>query len=148
MNFKRIALRIFFYFRTGYATYLSYPVALLSYATAIYYLAVTNIPILKQWFPQFHIFLIFASIGVFFSGGVIGWMHFKKILVSLYKAELDVQVESNPYSMEYLTPVTLPSSKILSQLAKIHGINTSEIDLLIKKTEEKFKLSGIKGESL
>lgn len=137
-----MALRVFFYFRTGYATYLSYPVALLSYSTAIYYLAITNIATLKSVFPQFHIFLIFASIGVFLFGGIIGWMHFKKLLVSLYKAELDVQTESNPYSMKYLTPIALPGSKILSQLAKVHRIDTSELDLLIKRTEEKFKLDG------
>jgi len=140
---KRLATRGFFYFRTGYGLYLSLPVALLGYASAIYYLALQNIPFFARLFPHFFQFIIFGIIALPFAGIALGWMHYKQKLFSLFfKAEQRVLIEANPYSMGLLTPVAIPQAKLLSQLGKLHGLDTSEVDALIEASEKHFGLKG------
>jgi len=140
MNLKRIVYRSWFYFRMGYSLYLSYPVALFGYASSIYYLAVKNIPLLDMIFPHFYNFLIASLIVLPIFGVGMGWMHYKRLLSPFYEAELDIQTEANPYTTEVFTPVNLPSMRILSQLAKQHGIDSSDLDRIIETTEKKFGL--------
>lgn len=138
INLKKALLRSWFYFRTGYPIYLSIPVALISYASAIYYLAIEDIPVLKALFPKFHIFLLSALLVLPTLGILLGWMHYKRILSPFYRAELDVQVEANPYAQNIVSPVNLPLFKVLSQLAKMHNVDTSELDAIIERSKEKF----------
>lgn len=136
---KRILLRSWYYFRIGYSTYLSLPVALVGYASAIYYLAIENLPFLKVIFPHFHYFIIIGLTVLGPIGVCLGWFHFKKLFKKFYWAEQDIQVESNPFHTQIVTPVNLPTLKILSELGKLHNIDTSEIDRIIERTEKKFK---------
>ena len=131
-------MRSWFYFRQGYGLYLSYPVAFAGYASSVYYLAVKNVPFLAMLFPQFHTFVIAALFAIPFAGVFLGWAHYKKVLSPFFRAEVDIGVEANPYAMEISTPVNLPGMRVLSELAKQHGINTEDLDQIILRTEQKF----------
>lgn len=141
MDLRRLVLRGWFYFRMGYSLYLTYPVALFGYASSIYYLAVKSIPFLNNLFPQFHIFLATAVVLLPIVGASFGWLHYKKM--PFHVAELDIQNEASPYSTEIVTPVTLPSLRVLSELGKQHGIDCSDLDRIIRTTEEKFHLKSV-----
>lgn len=134
---KRITLRSWFYFRTGYGTYLSLAVGIVSNAIAVYYLAVQNIPFLQSMFPRFSTFLVVGLVSIGISGTLFGWLHYKRALRPFYKAEQDILVETNPYATEIISPVNMPLYKILSELARKHEIDTSEIDAIIKRTEKR-----------
>jgi len=133
LNSKRLLSRSWYYFRVGYSTYLSLPVALLGYASAIYYLAIKN-TFLEQFFPHFYYFIIFSLLILPIISVFLGWIHLKRS--SLYRAEQDIQVEASPYTTRKVAPVNIPSIKILSQLARQHGIDTTELDKIIEESEK------------
>ncbi len=127
----------------GYSLYLSFPVAFIGYASSIYYLAIKNIPILNELFPYFHVFIVVSLFTLPPLGILLGWLHYKKILSSFFKAEMDIQTEANPYATEIVSPVNLPSMKIMVELCKMHGIDTSEVEKIIQETEKKFGITKI-----
>jgi len=137
---KRVILRSWYYFRVGYSTYLSLPISLVGWSSAIYYLAIKNLPFLESLFPRFHYFVTFGIIVFPPLAICLGWCHFKKLFRSFFKAELDIHVESNPYATEVVTPIVLPRLKLLRQIAKQHGIDTSEVDLIIERSQRKFNV--------
>ncbi len=99
-------IRSLYYFRNGYGVYLSLPLTIVSFCTTVYYLAIQNIPILKQFFPGFIEFAVALFLIVYPVGVFVGWMHFKK--APFYRVETQIQVESNPYSQTKLAPVMIP----------------------------------------
>jgi len=138
---RKISKQLFrsiYYFRVGYGLYLAYPVALAAYASSVYYLAVKSIPFLEEIFPDFSIFLAFSVLLIPPVGILLGWLHFKGRLSMFFKAEQDIMAEANPYSTEITTLVNLSWLEALSGLCKLHGIETKQLDELIKKTREKF----------
>jgi hypothetical protein len=91
----RFVARLWFYFRMGYATYLTFLLGYISTLITVYYLAIKNIPALLDVFPKFVPFAVLSTvIGVPLSIG-IGWLHLKRSLA--YSSEMDIGVESNPY---------------------------------------------------
>jgi hemin uptake protein HemP len=87
--------RLWFYFRMGYSTYLTFLLGYVSTLITVYYLAIKNIPSLLDVFPRFVPFAILATvIGVPLSVG-IGWLHLKR--TPAYSSEMDIGVEANPY---------------------------------------------------
>ena len=140
MNLKRIMLRSWFYFRQGYSTYLALPVGLFASAVSVYYLAVANYSIKTVLgpFANFSGFLVVSLLFIGFLGVFFGWIHYKKLLRPFYLAEQDISVEANPYAMDTISPVYLPLFKIVSELGTKNNIDTSEIDVIIKTTEQKF----------
>jgi len=106
IKWKRAFLRSLYYYRVGYGTYLALPVSLFGYASSIYYLAVENIPILKNLFPRFHEFLFMAFILIYPLASLIGWYHFKKS--PFFRAEQTILAEANPYSVNKLPAISIP----------------------------------------
>jgi hypothetical protein len=101
LSLGRIAYRAWYYFRMGYATYLTYLIGIVSTLITVYYLAIKSAPPILEIFPHFASFAILATlIGVPLSVA-IGWIHLKRS--QLYSSEQDVGVEANPYSYR-LTP--------------------------------------------
>ena len=139
MNIRRLLLRSWFYFRFGYSTYLSLPTSLIAYASSVYYLAVRNVPFLMKIFPYFYVFIVVALVVMPPVSVVLAWMHFKKAFSPMFRAELDVGVESNPYAMTIVMPVNLPLFEAVSNIAKQQGIDTSELDKIIRATKKKFQ---------
>jgi len=87
---------MWYYFRVGYATYLSFPVAFAGYISAIYFLTIINISILNQIFPFFFLFFIFTLFTIPIAATLLGFLHFKRS--PFYKAEQMIAIESNPYT--------------------------------------------------
>jgi hypothetical protein len=87
--------RLWFYFRIGYSTYLTFLLGFVSTLVTVYYLAIKNIPDLLNVFPHFVPFAAIATlIGIPLSVSV-GWAHYKRS--PAFTSELDIQVEANPY---------------------------------------------------
>jgi hypothetical protein len=67
----------------------------------VYYLAIANVPFLKEVFGNFVVFAIFTiSVGVPISI-LAGYIHFKKSRA--YSSEMDITTEANPWYYK-LTP--------------------------------------------
>ena len=93
--------RMWFYFRQGWSTYFAFIMAAINTLTVTYYLAIENIPILKEIFPSFVTYIILVTaIGVPLLV-LVGHAHFKK--TSVYGSESDIIAESYPYYYK-LTP--------------------------------------------
>jgi hypothetical protein len=131
-----LLFRAWFYFRTGYAVYLSFILAAVNVIVTVYYLAINNIPDLKLIFPNFASWAITViSIGIPASV-FIGWLHLKRS--PAYRSEMDVAVESNPYYYKLppgywrdaLVPVMLETMKLNIKLLNKESLTEDEIKSL------------------
>ena len=136
MNWKRILVRSFFYFRIGYSTYLALPVSLLGYASAIYYLAIQNLPFLQFFFPKFTFFLIFGILVVSVLGISLGWFHYKRS--PFYKAEQEIHVEASPFTTTKITPIQIPMWRLFREIAVKEGLSeiANQIDEIIRRSKK------------
>jgi len=114
--------RLWYYFRLGYATYLTFLLGYISTLITVYYLAVKNLPYLLDLFPHFETFSILATVvGVPLSIG-IGWLHLKRS--AAFSAEVDIGAEANPYMYKlypgYMREVQYPLYlELLLQMKKL-----------------------------
>ena len=98
---QKLFPRMWFYFRQGWTTYFAFIMAAVNTLTVTYYLAIENIPILKEVFPTFILYVVVVcSIGIPMLI-FVGHAHFKK--TSVYGSESDIIAESYPYYYK-LTP--------------------------------------------
>lgn len=95
MKLKKIFERSMYYFEKGYS-FTATPFAFLGYASSIYYLAIQNIPVLKDLFPRFSDFLFLAVLTLPLLCGLVGYFYMKRSW--LFKAEQEINMESNPYA--------------------------------------------------
>ncbi len=114
--------RLWYYFRVGYATYITFILGYLTTIVTVYYLAIKSIPSLLDLFPHLLQFAVLVTV----LGGVtsigIGWIHMKRS--PFYSSEVDVGVEANPYyyklppgfNREVFAPVYL---ELLIQLKRL-----------------------------
>lgn len=138
--------RLWYYFRLGYSTYLTFLLGYLSTLVTVYYLAIKNIPTLLDLFPHFVPFAILATvIGGPLSIG-IGWAHLKRS--PAYTAEMDIGVEANPYmykvppgfTREVFTPSALFQLEMMKRLADAQGLLDNETKTKIEDLERQFKI--------
>jgi hypothetical protein len=134
--------RSWFYFRQGWSTYFAFIMAAVNTLTVTYYLAIENIPVLKEIFPSFVIYIIVVvAIGIPLLV-LIGNMHFKRSTV--YSGESDIIAESYPYyykltpgyKREALFPTLLLITEMLTKLLeneKITEEDKKQIDHLTGK---------------
>jgi hypothetical protein len=95
MRGSRFIFSVWYYFRVGYSTYLSFLLGFATTLVTVYYLAITNMPMLQAVFPHFGLFAVIALIVGVPTACLIGWFHMKGS--SLWKSEVDITVEANPY---------------------------------------------------
>jgi hypothetical protein len=94
-SFRRILFRSWFYFRTGYGTYIALPVGVASNLVVLYELAVVKNHYLYPIFSSLTVFTL-ASLIVFVPVSIFaGLYHMKR--TGAFAADASVQVESNPY---------------------------------------------------
>lgn len=93
---KKLPFRSWYYFRIGYAQYFAFILALGNMFTITYYLVITNDPSFKIVFPSFSIYVIISSIIGIPLLMLVGYAHMKRS--HAFSSEMDVTVESNPYS--------------------------------------------------
>lgn len=120
---KNSGFRAWFYFRNGWTLYFAFIFASVNTLTVTYYLAIENIPELKNLFPSFGYYVIFVvAVGIPLLI-LIGYVHFKRSIA--YKAETEVLYESNPFARR-----TLVNTELIVQL------NLQLTQLLIKQNQE------------
>jgi len=135
--------RAWYYFRQGYATYLTFLLGYVSTLVTVYYLAIRNMPALLEIFPRFTEFAILATV----VGGplavAIGWAHMKRS--RLYSSEADIAVEASPYSYklppgymkEAWVPVMLAQLRLLRRLSEASGLLTDSDKIEVDELEKK-----------
>jgi len=97
MNTKTVSFvfRMWYYFRLGYTTYLTFLLGFATTLITVYYLAIINIQVLLNVFPHFLWFAITAIVVGVPISCLLGWIHMKGS--ALYSSEVDISVEANPY---------------------------------------------------
>jgi hypothetical protein len=101
---ESILFRAWSYFRTGYATYLAFPIGFVGFISTTYYLMISNIHFFASIFPSFYTYVVVMILSIPPLGVIIGWIHMKKSLA--FSAQTDVSVESNPYTYKIRRGVT------------------------------------------
>ena len=141
---KKFFSRMWFYFRQGWTTYFAFIMAAVNTMVVTYYLAIDNIPFLKEIFPSFAIYVIIISaIGIPILI-LIGNIHYKRS--NVYSSEADILVESYPYyykltpgyKKEAIYPLFLIITQLLVKILqneKMSDADKKKIDELTKKME-------------
>ena len=113
---KNLIFRAWYYFRTGWGTYFAFIMAAINTLVVTYYLAIENVPILKDFFPSFTHYVLFISIIGVPILVLTGYIHFKKS--AAYKSEADINIETNPHMRRILlnTETIIESELKLSKL--------------------------------
>lgn len=114
--------RLWFYFRMGYATYLTFLLGVANTLVVLYYLLIQNVPILQVVFRGFALFAVISVVTVVPLSIGFGWLHLKRS--PAFVSEMDIAVEANPYyyklapghQMEVFAPINL---ELLRQVRKI-----------------------------
>jgi len=88
--------RLWFYFRMGYNTYITFILGYVTTIVTVYYLAIKSIHELLNLFPSLTLFAIAVAVMGSIASIGIGWVHLKRS--PMYSAEADVGVEANPYN--------------------------------------------------
>lgn len=137
--------RVWFYFRIGYSTYLTFLLGFASTLVTVYYLAVKNIPDLLNIFPRFVPFAAMATlVGVPLSVAV-GWAHYKRS--SAFSSEIAIQVEANPYYFKYSPgitkevsgPLSLEQLQLLKKVSAALKVLSDEDEKRIEELERKLR---------
>jgi hypothetical protein len=138
--------RLWYYFRVGFSTYLTFLLGYVSTLVTVYYLAVKNLPALLSIFPHFAPFAIIATALGAPVSAVIGWAHFKR--TSAYTSEQDITVEANPYTYklppgynrEAYFPAYLELLTQMKRLIEAQGKLSSEEKSHIESLERNLRL--------
>lgn len=137
---ENLPFRLWFYFRQGWATYFTFIFSAVNTLTVTYYLAVDKYPFLKELFPTFvNYVIIMAAIAIPLLV-IAGYIHYKKS--SAFKAEADINIETNPHlrrilvNTELLLPVYLQLTELLMKLSKNEKLTDKQIDELSKLQKE------------
>jgi len=137
--------RAWYYFRMGWSTYFAFIFAAINTLTVTYFLAIDKYPILKDIFPNFIVYVaIITVIGIPLLVG-IGYAHYKR--TKAFRSEVDILVESNPYTSrvlansEMMLKLSLSLNKVVLKLAKNEKITDDEIAEITKLQTEFSTLS-------
>jgi hypothetical protein len=140
------AARMWYYFRVGYSTYLTFLLGYMSTLVTVYYLAIRNIPTLLDIFPRFVPFAVLATI----IGGplsiAIGYMHLKRSVI--YSSEVEIGYEANPFiyklapgiNKEVLGPLWMEMLVQVTRLLEAQGLLKDEDRSRIEPIERKIKI--------
>ena len=137
---------MWYYFRIGFATYLSFLLGAVNTLVVVWYLAIQNAPTIQSIFGHFLEFAVVATlIGVPLSVG-IGWIHIKRS--PAYTSELDIGVEANPYyyklppgfNREVFAPVYLELLVQMKRLLDTNKLLNSEEKSRIESLEQKLQV--------
>jgi len=138
--------RLWYYFRTGYGTYLTFVLGVVNTLTVIYYLLIKSVPALLVIFPAFLEFSLVAVLTVVPLAVFTGWLHIKGS--PAWYAEQDVIVEASPYNYklppgfyrEAWTPTYLELLELTRRLAKRENLLTVEEEAKIQELEKKLNI--------
>ncbi|MEM3065368.1 MAG: hypothetical protein QW177_08345 [Candidatus Nitrosotenuis sp.] len=129
---KNLAYRSWFYLRQGWATYFAFIFAALNTLTVTYYLAIERLPVLKEVFPSFAIYVIIVSMVGIPLLVIIGYIHMKRS--GAYRSDADISFESNPHFLRLLSNsettllLYLKMSQILLRISSGEKLSQMELD--------------------
>jgi hypothetical protein len=142
----RYLARMWYYFRIGYGTYLTFLLGAINTLVVVWYLAIAQVPEIQGIFGHFLLFAILITIiGVPLSVAM-GWLHLKR--TPAYSSELDIAVEANPYyyklppgyNREAFAPLYLELLTQLSRLLETQNLLTNDDKSRIEALEEKLQV--------
>ena len=128
----------------GWGTYFAFLLAGVNTLTVTYYLAIENLPFLKEIFPSFQSYIIIITIIAIPTLITIGWLHFRR--TAAYGSEAEITIESNPYyykvppgyHREVIFPLYLEMIQFIIRTSKNEKLaedDLSKITELQKKVE-------------
>ena len=100
MNFSKLLFRSWFYFRTGYNTYIGFFIGFASNVIVIYKLGISENKFLGPYFQSLTLFAILALAVLIPVSISAGLYHMKR--TGAYAADASVSTESNPYIYKVL----------------------------------------------
>ena len=142
----RFLTRLWFYFRIGYATYLTFLLGAVNTLVVVWYLAIRDIPLVEDIFGHFAPFAIFVTIvGVPLSIAV-GWVHYKRS--PAYTSEIDIQIEANPYNYKLIPgkerelygPLYLEMLQLMRKLLQAQHLMSSADESAVDTLESKLRV--------
>ena len=145
MKKTNFIFRVWYYFRIGYGTYLTFILGIVSTLVTVYYLAINNITFLQSVFPAFWIFSVISLVVGIPVAVILGWYHVKGS--GIFMSEQDINVEANPYNykvppgfwQEAFTPVYLELLKGMAKMLEKQNLLTAEDQAQIKQLENKLE---------
>lgn len=99
MRKQRRGFRLLFYFKTGYATYLILVMGAINVLTSTYFLAVDDIPFVKELFPTFEMYVMVAVIVAVPAVTITGYVHYKRI--GAFSANASVATQNNIFNYKF-----------------------------------------------
>ncbi len=140
------AARLWFYFRIGYATYLTFLLGAVNTLVVVWYLAIREVPAIQSLFGHFLPFAIVVTLLGVPTSIAIGWVHLKRS--PAYSSELDIGVEANPYyyklppgyNREVFAPLYLELLTQLKRLLEAQKLLDKEERLRIQGLEQKLQV--------
>ena len=99
MKATRRGFRTLFYFRTGYAAYLIMLLGAINVLTSTYFLAIEEVPFIKEVFPTFEMYVVTAALVAIPTVTVVGYAHYKRI--GAYSATTAVQMQNNIFNYKF-----------------------------------------------
>lgn len=145
MSAGRRLSRLWYYFRIGYSTYLTFLLGVANTLVVLYYLLIQNVPGLQAVFPHFAVFVVISVVvGLPLSIGV-GWLHLKR--TPAFLSEIDIGVEANPYyyklapghQSEVFAPINLELLRQIRKIMKTQNLLSEEEEKRMAELEEKME---------
>lgn len=141
----RFLTRLWFYFRIGYSTYLTFLLGAVNTLVVVWYLAIKDIPLIEEIFGHFIPFAVVVTLVGGPASIAVGWAHYKR--TSAYTSEVDIQVEANPYNFmlmpgkekEVWAPMYLEYLVLLRKLAQRGDLLDAEDVSRVEALERKLK---------
>ena len=139
---RNLTFRAWFYFRQGWSTYFAFIFAAINTLTVTYYLAIEKLPVLKEIFPSFAVYVVIVSLIGIPLLVTIGYVHMKRS--AAYRSEADIGFEANPYMSRILTnteeilPLYLKISEMLIKISSNEKLSINELDE-IKKIQKQIE---------
>jgi hypothetical protein len=138
--------RLWYYFRIGYGTYLTFLLGAVNTLVVVWYLAIREAPAIENFFGHFVGFaVVIALVGAPLSVAM-GWLHIKR--TPAYSSEMDIGVEANPYyyklppgyNKEAFAPLYLELLTQMTRLLDAQKLLKNEDKSRIEALEQKMRL--------
>ncbi len=134
MKLGRLTSRGLWYVQVG-AGLVGLPITLLNFVILAYYNIVVTTPFLSQMFPHFYYFAVIAIVVAVILCGLIAYIHRKRS--KLFSSQMDVDVESNPYSTTKLTPNIVPFYEAWVTFLEGQGVDCTKAKVILKNSGSK-----------
>jgi len=145
MSVSNLIYRMWYYFRVGYSTYLTFLLGFATTLVTVYYLAIKNVPQLLDIFPHFLPFTILCLVVGVPLSAFIGWYHIKG--TAIWRSELDISVEANPYNYkvpsgfwkEAFTPLYLEVLRGMKKMLEKQNMLSEDEKKRMEELEQKLQ---------